>query len=268
MNQELIRKVAQATRTKETRQRETLKKNQHAWAHADSMANNLPGKRGIWTMAGFDNAGNATDTSGLAHHMQYNGNPTYNYDGLIPYIDLDGTGDFLSVADHADYDIIGTESYVAPGVRGLTLGGWFWADSVATPRGLFTKGTSVAATSSYELWLENAGTPDLVLRVSTGAAYITVILADVFVANEWAFCVGRYDPSAELKVWHNEEIDTQLVAVPASINNSAQALVIGAFAASVLPLDGRASHAWICAEMLSDDTISALYQQSRAAYGV
>jgi len=89
----------------------------------------LPGLRGFWPMSSFNEAGNAYDMSEQGRVMTYNGNPLYNYDGVVPYVALDGIGDFLSRADEAGLDIIGTETYVDGAVHGLTLGGWFYFDN-------------------------------------------------------------------------------------------------------------------------------------------
>ncbi|NJO31403.1 MAG: hypothetical protein HC874_30490 [Richelia sp. SL_2_1] len=67
--------------------------------------------------------GNVYDLSGQGRTLTYNGNPTFNYTGLVPYVSLDGTGDFLSRADETDLDILGTETIYNSAVRGLTLGG-------------------------------------------------------------------------------------------------------------------------------------------------
>jgi hypothetical protein len=148
------------------------------------------------------------------------------------------------------------------------LGGWFNADSVATPRGLITKGTSVAAASAYELWLENTATPDLAFRVSTGAAFITVVLHNIFVQSAWSFCAARFIPSTELKCWYNTVSATNIVAVPATLRASTETFVVGAFDPNVLPFDGRASLVFLCAAALSDETITALFQNTRSIFGV
>lgn len=240
-----------------------------AWKSACSVFQALPGLRGFWPMSGFDSGGDATDLGGLAHHLTYNGSPTYNYSGLAPYIDMvPGTADYLSHLDHADFDILGTETYIAGVAQGLTVGGWFWTDDNTITQGLFTKGNAAAATSSYELYLNNAGTPDLIFRVSTGAAYITSTLVSVFTQSAWSFCVGRFIPSTEVKVWFNSTPAIQLIGVPAALPNTAQPLIVGAFATPILHLDGRASMCFLCAAALPDSTILSIFEQTKPMYGV
>lgn len=267
MSGDLVRKVVEASREKETRTRETLKRNQHAFAHAVSMFQGAPGLRGFWPMSGFDSTGDATDFGGLVHPMQYTGNPTYGYTGVMPYIDLDGTGDYLTVADHADFDILGTETYVASAFRGLTMVGWFNLDAVAASQALIAKSDSVAANSSYHLYMRNT-TPSLRFQVSNGAAFSTVDMTVVTPATTFLFCAARYTPSTEIKVWQNLDTATNTTAIPAAIANSARALTIGAFDGGASLLAGTASFVAVYAMALSDAIITTLYQQTRRGFGV
>lgn len=225
----------------------------------------LPGLRGFWTMGAFDSAGNATQWPGAAFSLTYNGNPTYSYDGLVPYIDLDGTGDFLSRADGPALDILGTETYVANTAQGLTLGGWFYSTVAGASQGLITKGTGVPAASSYELYRDAANT--VTFRVSNGAAYRTQASTIVPGLNTWFFAAGTFEPALEINVWVNGTSRANAVAIPAAINNSGTALNIGAFNGTLL-LTGRASLCFLCTAYLSDSIIGALFEQTRGAFGV
>ena len=61
---------------------------------------------------------------------------------------------------------------------------------------------------------------------------------------------------------------TQAVGVPASIHDSTADLVIGAQHGGTNLMDGYASMCFICAAALSDSIVGALFQQTRAMYGV
>lgn len=224
------------------------------------------GLRGFWPMSAFSAIGDAFDQSGNGRTLTYNGNPTYNYDGLVPYIDLDGTGDFLSRADEAGFDIIGTETYVASAVRGLTLGGWFWTDSIAAGiKGLITKhdGATIAG-SAYEINISTA-TPTCVVHAAASHGASSSITVTT---GTWNFILGRYTPSTEVAIFVNGTKDTNVAGIPASINNSAAPFNIGAFNSTTLLLDGRASLCFLCAAALSDTIIDAAFQATRAAFGV
>jgi len=228
----------------------------------------LPGLRGIWPMAACDSSGNAQDCSGHGHHLTYNGNPVYGYDGIAPYIAFDGTGDYLSRADEADFDILGTESYID--TPGLTLGGWFYIESDANAQGLMTK-WGAGAHRSYYLWADGSSVGDPVLfQISDdGTNWDDVELAG-YTIDTWYFIAGRYndaDTGEELKIWLNAETETAATARNAIFNSDA-AFMIGAREGPLTYLTGRASHCWLCAAALSDECIHAIFQQQRSLFGV
>jgi len=243
-----------------------------AWKSAASVLRGIPGLRGAWTMGNFDGNADQFDISGQGRTLSYNGNPTYNYDGLIPYLDLDGTGDYLSRADEFGLDILGTETYVA--VPGLTLGLWFSPDLLTAQEFLFAKDTTAAATSSYRLEFRGDIANDPVrFVVCDGAAFDVVALNSVVTsASNWYFVVGRYDPSTEIKVYAGGQgilqNNTNAVGIPAALNNSNAQLTIGASSAGAgQHLDGQVSLAWLSCMYLSDTIIASIFQQQRALFG-
>lgn len=224
----------------------------------------LPGLRGFWPMSSFNESGNAYDMSEQGRILTYNGNPTYNYTGLAPYIDLDGVGDYLSRADEAGLDIIGTESYVAAAVRGLTLGGWFYVTGAANT---YYMGKAVDGNGPYSLYHFNGGNAAAFkIRDSTDTTTYTVTTDRTL--NVWQFIAGRYDPSTEIKVWVNATTNTNVAAIPAALLNGADDFAIGGLSGGTSLLTGRASLCFLCAAYVSDAIISSLYQQTRAAFGV
>lgn len=270
IDSELIRRVAQATRTKETRQREVLKKNQHSFAHTVSMYQNAAGLRGYWPLSGSDSTGAATDFGNLAHHLAYNGNPTYNYDGLLPYVDLDGTGDYLAHGDHADFDIAGTETTIANSKRGLSLYGVFYVGSLAANQLAIGKSTTAPATSQYDVLLLATGF--FRWRVSNGAAFVSVTSTLTVSIGNWYILQCRYIPSTSLQITVLSSIttqtDQQLAGVPAAIPNSAAQFTIGAGSGGVIPMTGRASHCAIAAMQHDDAFQKTLREQTRAMVGI
>lgn len=224
----------------------------------------LPGLRGYWPMSDFDSSGNAIDIS-QGRTLTYNGNPTYNYHASGgPYIDLDGTGDFLSRADEAGLDILGTESYIASAVRGLTIGVWCFADSVTGTRCLISKDD--ASTQRSWLFQLSAGVPDVFI-FDTGSTFSTTSGGTVS-ASTWTHLVIRFVPSTELSIYKNgAEIASNTTSIKASIMNSTTALQWGAQNASNL-LDGRLGICFLCAMALSDTAIDNIYQNTRDFYGI
>ena len=226
----------------------------------------LTGLCGAWGMAAFDGAGNAQDQSGHGHHLGYNGNPTYNYANLAPYITLDGVGDYLARADEADLDILGTESYVAAGARGLTMGGWFYFGNAAAAIETCMGKWNAAANMAYRIYRSAAGLG--VFEVSiTGAAAVQVT-GPAIAQGVWVWLAGRFVPSVSLDLWVNGTLTSVVAGVPASIFNSNADFRIGANGAGTELLTGRSSMCFLCAGALSSQNPSAIYQQGRPLFGV
>lgn len=242
-----------------------------AWGKVCSMFQMTPGLRGFWPMSSVDENGNAFDLSGQGRTLSYNGNPIYAFSGLYPSLQFDGAGDFLSRADEAGLDILGTETPVWSGVRGLTLGGWFYFTSLATGdnQGLIGKYNRNAVNQrSYQLFMSDA-TNVIDFIVSTDGTATVDVAGSAVAADNWYFCVGRFDPSTELAVFVNGVKTTNAVGVPASLFNSTAQFNIGAHSNGALALfAGIASLCFLSAMALSDTYIQALYHHSRSLFGV
>ncbi len=227
----------------------------------------LPGLVGFWPMSSVQRStGNAYDLSGQGRTLTYNGNPAYTYyNGLVPYIDLDGTGDFLSRATETDFDILGNEAIYTTGAAGLTIGGWFWADSVSgTPSLIGKHDNASAANSAYLLYLVS-GAPNFIVYNSTNL--FDAVSGTTLTTGTWYFIVGRYTPSTEVAVFVNPDKAVDTASIPASLNASTAAFQIGARAGGSL-LNGQAALCFLCANALGDDLISSLFQSSRVLFSI
>lgn len=242
-----------------------------AWGTACSTIMALTGLRGFWPMSAFASGGNAFDQSGNARTLTYAGNPAYDFDGLAPYIRFDGTGDYLTRADEAGLDILGTETYVAAGHRGLTLGGWFRPEDDTNAQGLLSKWGAVG-NYSYILWLNGAAADDPITfgisddGTNTSAAVSTTATT----MNEWQFVAGRFndaDTGAELAVWLNDNMDTAATARNAIFNGNGPFNISGNNNGTSL-YTGRASLCFLCAAALADATVWGIYQRTRALFKV
>ena len=215
----------------------------------------LPGLRGFWPMSVFDSSGNAQDVSGHGHHLTYNGDPKYGHDGLLPYIDLDGTGDYLSIADDADFDISGSESYVDN--PGLTVGCLFNASATASSYALIAK---YGAEGNRSFALYAAGSVRLYIS-DDGTNVDSVATAYGFLADQWYLAIARFDDSdtgSELKAWINGVPNTAATSRN-SIYDSTADFTVGAVAGGSDLFPGNISLAFVCAYALPDDTIDGLY---------
>lgn len=217
----------------------------------------LPRLRGLWTMGAADGSDNVNDISGGARHLTKNGTvslPTYN--GFVPYADYNGTTGYHSRATEAALEITGV----------MTMGGWFWSDSIATQTGLI--GKFLAAGNQRSYWAQFFGSNFLFSVSLDGTAVVTVTHTATLLTGAWYFCVARYTPSTELKVYVNNVAVTNVTSIPASIFVSTADFTIGAFSGGTFFLDGRASLGFVCASALSDNLLTALWQQGRSFFGV
>lgn len=218
----------------------------------------FPGLRGLWSMAAIDSTGRALDYGGLARHLTLNGNPVYNFQGLRPYIDLDGTGDFLSHVDAAGFDIIGTETYVATVAQGLTMGCWTWTDASAAATHVMAK-DDAAAQRSYALRLNTLAPSFLV----NGATSVT---GSAITTGTWNNITVRFNPSTELAIFINGAKTTNVAAIPATLNNSTAPFHIGADSAGGNLLNGRVSMAFLSTMALDDTIVLNWYEQTRILF--
>src|SRR3990172_4225733 len=226
----------------------------------------LPGLVGFWPMSSIQRStGNAYDLSGQGRTFTYNGNPAYTYfKGLVPYIDLDGTGDFLSRATETDLDIQGSESIYTTGAAGLIMGGWFSADSTAGVAAFVGKhDNATAAGSAYLLYIVSGAANFIVYNASS----LYDVIGTALSTGTWYFTVGRFTPSTEVAIFVNSVKATNTTSIPASLNAVAAPFQIGARNSGSL-LDGRATLVFLCANALGDDLISSLFQSSRILMGV
>jgi hypothetical protein len=229
-------------------------------AECMALYRSLPGLRGFWPMGAFDGSGNVADQSGGGLSLTYNGNPLHNYlDTGGPYLALDGTGDYLSRADEAALDIVGTESYVASAKRGLTLGGWYRFGSVGSTIRALTSKWIDPNERAYLLYLSAASELHFNLS-SNGTNDNDTYVAGARSANTWYFVAGRFTPGTNVEIFVNDETVSALGSGPASIFNSSADFRIGALGDGTLPMTGDVALQFVCAEALSDTLIAALYQ--------
>lgn len=229
----------------------------------------LPGLVGFWPMSSVQRStGNAYDLSGQGRTLTYTGNPTYSYyNGLVPYIDLDGTGDYLTRTDETDLDVLGTETIFTSGAAGLTLGGWFWVDTFGSVTRLLSKENN-STQLSYVIYSGISGGVTFAIS-NTGSAFAGSVSSSVAITTgQWHFIAGRFIPSTETAIFVNSTETNNTTSIPASIFNSTSAFSVGSLSGGGNTLDGRAALCFLCANALGDGLISSLYQQSRVLFNV
>jgi hypothetical protein len=246
----------------------TSKSAAYAFGRAVSAIQLLPGLRGFWPMSAVSEAGAAFDLSGNGRTLTYNGNPLYDQHGACPYIDLDGTGDYLSRADEAGLDLLGTDTHMAAVLRGVTMGCWVYLDSLAGDASLIAKWNTTGNQRSYNLEFDSATAAFQYQISADGTAETTKTGGTTAVTGRWYFAAGRFDPSSTLDVWTNGA-KVSSATVVGSVFNSTSALNIGARnAGGASLLNGRIALPWLCAAALPDALVGMVYHTTRGLFGV
>jgi len=239
----------------------------YAWADVMGAYTMIPGLRGFWPMSTVDYQGNAFDFSEISQTLTYAGNPTYNLQGLAPYIDLDGTGDYLFRNDRADLDILGTETYIAPALQGMTVGGWFYFDVLGSVDILMAK-SDLGAQQSFLLSKSVLDVISFSTYAAGGGGGAATVGANTVAATNWYFIVGRFDTTAnEMDLFTDDAIENLAAGVPAAIFNSTAQFTIGASSGGTFPLNGRATLCFYTAAALPTSYILSLFHISRALFG-
>jgi hypothetical protein len=109
---------------------------QFAWKSAVSSFMAIPVLRGLWPMSAVYNtaASQARDVSGNAIHLTNTDISLFGYTNLFPWVEF-VSGSYLFVADSGaagTTDLTGTETYVAGGFRGASMGAWVYFAGAAS----------------------------------------------------------------------------------------------------------------------------------------
>lgn len=183
-------------------------------------------------------------------------NSLFGYDGH-PYISLDGSsGDYFTAGSFPA--CLGTETWVDPTIRGLTVGCWLYMESAAAVSSGIISKYGGGTDRGYALIHTTA--PDVFrLAISqNGSVVITVDVAAVPVGN-WVFVAARFSPGAEIAVFSNGAKGTNTASIYTSLFASSQAFEVGRFLAdNTRTLDGRLRDIFVCQAALSDDLIEEI----------
>ncbi len=214
----------------------------------------LPGLLAYYPMGIRNASGLAIDHSNAGANLLQQGLCPTGYDGNSFAHLGDGTNYLYGSASN---QITGLETYISSSLRGLTLGGWFMIDSApAVAGGLLSRsddtpdrGYFLVQTNSGEAWFVASG---------TGAAVVQVLSA-TYTIGVWRFIVGRFTPSTEVAVFVDGDKNTSTVAIPASLNVSAQAFEVGRYYNdNTRIVHGKARDVFVCAASLSDALIEEI----------
>lgn len=219
----------------------------------------LPELRALWPMSSVNEAGNVLDASGQGRTLTNNGGAARFVTAAgMPFINFNGSNQYLSRADEAGLSITGA----------FTVGGWFNLNALdGSLRGLIAK-DNFAGQSSFRLAVNSSNVQFLVARLVDLSSY-SQVLVSALPLQTWRFVVGRFTPSTELALFVNGAKSTNTTSIVASMADSTVAFEIGRLATNNANIiNGNVGLGFVCAAALSDATINRLYHYSRALFGV
>lgn len=266
-----IARIADRTAAQELQ--EIPKANMAAWGRVIGMYQSLHGLRGFWPMSSITETPTVIDLSGQGRALSRT-NALFNASAavakLVPYASFN-TDRYLSRADEAGFDIIGTEAYVTSAQRGLTVGAWVRPVTAgASDSGIISKYATSGDQRSYLLY--RANTTDLFrFIVSTdGINTVGQSTTVTWTSGSWYFVVGRFVPSTTIDIFVNGVKSSNATGIPASIYASTANFEIGSYGggASATTWEHQQTLCFLCAASLAEDAINALYHNSRVLFGV
>lgn len=241
----------------------------HAWGDVISLYKMLPGLVGFWPCntlgSSSSNTTNLTDCSGKGLHLTRNGAPVISYDNVAPFVNLDGASDYFSHADASAFDILGTESHVESGDRGLTMGAWVRYGSLSGTQAIMAKWASPV---SYLLDKNASNYPRFGIS-SNGSSFtlLTHAPSTALAIDTWYFIVARLIPSSEMKVFLDKDSSLSTSSIPSSIYNSSSIFAIGSTTGGGVYHNGDISLAFLCKMALDDYWIETLYDFTAPLFG-
>ena len=242
----------------------------YAIADAISAYLALPGLRGFWPFSAVSTGAAVVDLQGSGLTLTRSGGALIYGSGLAPSTILDGTGDCWYHADHAQYDITGTEGYFQNVFKGLTLGAWVYPTALdVESRYIISKWSGVAAADSYVL---NYSIGDdnfkFYIRDSAGPTAGFVDFNSASTINGWYFVAARFNPNTALTIWVNGESVSKATTL-LDVQNSNSNFVIGAHhSLADNEWTGHIAFPFITSTSLRDSTVFNLYQLTRPIFGV
>ena len=245
-----------------------------AWKSAVSALLGLPNLIAAWPTSAIRLdavADRVRDISGGGYHLTWNGGLASAYDNLAPYVLFNGTTGYLSrVAGAASWaSVRGNEAHVTAAQRGLTVGGWFYPDTVAAGfAGLHTKYTAGA---NQRTWLLRRSAAAAQWYVSANGAAALGPATLPISATAWHCIIARWIPNAAnslIKLWVNGDTHEVNIGAAVTLFDSTADVLLGAYDAGASFYDGNASLGFLCACAMSDAHAFSYFEQTRAMFGV
>lgn len=233
-----------------------------SFAKAASVHLMLPQLRGYWPFSSVDENGDVFDLSAQGRTLTNNGTTPFATSILAAYADFDGTDDRFNRAD-TGLNVTG----------GISFGGWYWLDVLTSDMGLMGKWDSTGNQRAYLLQLNDAS-DEIYGRFSfdgTAANSITSNFGGV-TANTWFHVVLTGEPDGGgynvVPYLNGIEVGSTSTGLGSALHTSTADFQIGAFSGAANFLNGRACQQFLCATRLSEEFITAVFQETRAMFGI
>lgn len=229
---------------------------------------NLPGLRAFWPMGPLNASGESLDVSGnnltavplnALLHMQGD---------RAPYWEVNVAGEHLIVSDSSALDITGAEHYINSGLRGLTIGGWFYTTS-NSEGGLIAKWGQTNDERSYALLRNSSGYVQFAISGDGTNSSVRLVQTNFATQNNrWFWFAGRFTPSNEIKVYQDYDGYTNTTGIHASLHSSSEDLLLGGRdTLNVTTIRGRIGMSFVAAAALPDAVIARLRAATAVLYG-
>lgn len=243
-----------------------------------SYIQSLVGLRGFWPggPVGITGASQYTliDISGHGQHfLDRNEPPTeyFSFVNPIPLTRFNGTGEWFKITDQIHWDILGTEASIGAAYRGLTMGAYVNFDNTASSAEYILSKRLGGTQMSY--WIHRQAGGNVRFGITNnGTTAVTASSVTTLLGSTWHLVIGRFDPSAEMSVFHNGVWEVNTTSIPASIYSGTADLFLAGRDDNVTPgqdlLDGKIALPWICAARIPDAPINRLWNISRHIFGI
>ena len=244
----------------------------------------LMGLRGFWPFGAIHKHGTVASGftvhdasgSGLPLYAPIGGEPIVYHNpgrGWLPYFDFNGTDQYLYTPSHINWHLSGTEPWIEPANKGLTIGCWTFLDvaiSSGLSAGIISKFNSPTTERAYYLLATETSGPDLLrcLIYQNSTTSNNFVTSMEMVVNDWNFTVMRWDPSTEIKLWLNADSEILTTSVISSIQEVVAPLTFGARSDQLNFLNGKIAMPFIIGAALEDEIIDDIFNISKVVIGL
>lgn len=225
----------------------------------DEIFLHLPGLIAWFPAAVVGQSGQAANLAGVQGDPLQVGSCPLNYDGHAYRSTGNGTNYF---AGGGGYALSGTETWIDPTIRGFTIGGWFYVNSLQpVASGLISKDGGPPQ-RGYNLRLVFASA-DIKFLVSENGTLTDSVGVAFPGLGRWIFIAGRFTPSTEIAVFADGAKAVNTSSIPPTAFSPAQDFEIGRYSADDTRItNGRWRDVFICQAALDDEQIAEIQATS------